>query len=170
MAPEKDAATLLDAVRLLATDGRDIRVLHRSGGHRRFAAEAARHGIADRVIATDAVHPLDELPLDYAASDLCVQASRDEGLGFSALEALACGIPVVASAVGGLRETIVDGATGWTCPPGDSAAMACAIASALDDTIEASRRAEAGRRMVIEQFERSRVFDRLIARIAEARA
>ncbi len=170
VAPEKDAATFLEAVRLLAANGRDIRVLHRSGGYRRFAAEAARHGIADRVIATDAVHPLDELPLDYAASDLCVQASRDEGLGFSALEALACGIPVVASAVGGLRETIVDGATGWTCPPRDPAAMARAIASALDDTNEASRRAEAGRRMVIEQFERSRVFDRLITRIAEARA
>lgn len=170
MAPEKDAGTLLEAVRLLVTQGRDVRVLHRSGGYERFSREAERCGLGDRVIATDAVHPHDELPFDYAASDLCVQASRDEGLGYSVLEALACGVPVVASAVGGLRETIVDGETGWTCPPRDPAAMARAIASALDDTVESVRRAEAGRRMVVERFERSRVFGRLLALIAERTA
>ena len=167
VAPEKDAGTLLDAIRLLVEQGRDIHVLHRSGGYRRFLDEAAARGVAARVIATDAVHPHDELPLDYAASDLCVQASRDEGLGYSALEALACGVPVVASAVGGLRETIVDGHTGWTCPPRDPEAMADAIARALDDTVESIRRAEAGRQMVAERFERSRVFARLFRLIEE---
>lgn len=170
VAPEKDAATLLEAVRALLAQGRDIHVLHRSGGYRRFAEDAARHGIAARVIATDAVHPHDELPFDYAASDLCVQASRDEGLGYSALEALACGVPVVASAVGGLRETIVDGRTGWTCPPRDAPAMAGAIARALDDTVESIRRAEAGRQMVAERFERSRVFAQLVRLIEERTA
>ena len=170
VAPEKDAQTLLEAVRLLVAQGRDVRVLHRSGGYRRFEAEAGRFGLADRVVATDAVHPHDELPLDYAASDLCVQASRDEGLGFSVLEALACGVPVVASAVGGLRETIVDGHTGWTCPPRNPDAMARAIASALDHPVESSCRAEAGRRMVAAEFERSRVFGRMLTRITETLA
>ena len=170
VAPEKDAGTLLEAVRLLVSQGRDVRVLHRSGGFRRFAQDAARLGIADRVIATDAVHPHDELPLDYAASDLCVQASRDEGLGYSALEALACGVPVVASAVGGLRETIIDGDTGWTCAPLDAPGLSRTIASALDDTVESVRRAEAGRRMVVDRFERSRVFGRLFALIRERTA
>ena len=170
VAPEKDAATLLHAVRLLVSRGADIRVLHRSGAYRRFAEEALRQGVADLVIATDAVHPHDELPLDYAASDVCVQASRDEGLGYSVLEALACGVPVVASAVGGLRETIVDGETGWTCPPLDPEALARAIAGALSDKAEAVRRAEAGRRMVEARFERSRVFDQLFSRIGESLA
>lgn len=167
VAPEKDAGTLLDAMGLLVAQGRDVHVLHRSGGYLRFMQEAERRGLAPRVIATNAVHPHDELPLDYAASDLCVQASRDEGLGYSALEALACGVPVVASAVGGLRETIVDGETGWTCPPRDPRAMTLAIAAALDDTVESIRRAEAGRQMVAERFERSDVFGRLFALIGE---
>lgn len=158
---EKDAETLLDALARLVAAGRDVRLLNRSGGHEAFAALARSRGLAERVIATDAVHPETELPLSYQASDVCVQASRDEGLGFSPLEALACEVPVVATGVGGLRETIRDGVTGWTYPPGDAAALAAAIADALDRPEEARRRAAAGRAMVRERFERKTVFDRL---------
>jgi glycosyltransferase involved in cell wall biosynthesis len=169
IAPEKDTQTLLDAFRLLRADGRDVYLLHRSGGFARFVAEAALRGVADRVIATDAVHPHDELPFDYCVSDVCVQASRAEGLGYSVLEALACGIPVVASQVGGLRETIIDGHTGWTCPPEDPAALAAAIAAVLDDPAEGRRRAGVGRRMVAAQFERALVF-RNLEQFIESRA
>jgi glycosyltransferase involved in cell wall biosynthesis len=169
IAPEKDSATLLDAFRLLRAEGRDVYLLHRSGGFARFAAEAALRGMADRVIATDAVHPHEELPFDYCVSDVCVQASRAEGLGYSVLEALACGIPVVATQVGGLRETIIDGHTGWTCPPGNPVALAAAVAAVLDDPAEGRRRAGAGRRMVTAQFERALVF-RNLERFIESRA
>jgi glycosyltransferase involved in cell wall biosynthesis len=163
IAPEKDGETLLAALRVLRREGREIYLLHRSGGYRAFQAYAARYGMADRVIATDAVHPLTELPRDYQAADLCVQASREEGLGFSPLEALACETPVVATAVGGLLETIVDGQTGWTYPAGNVQALAQAIGAALTDRDEAARRARAGRRMVLERFERRLVFDRLMS-------
>jgi len=165
IAPEKDPHTLLAAVRRLVEAGRDIRLLHRSGGFRAMIGAAEAAGIRDRVIATDAVHPERELPRDYQASDLCVQASKAEGLGFSPLESLACEVPVVAADVGGLRETIVDGSTGWTYPPGDAAALAGAIADALDHPDEAARRARAGRAMVLERFERGSVFDRLMAEL-----
>jgi glycosyltransferase involved in cell wall biosynthesis len=168
VAPEKDVGTLLQAFARLLADGRDVWLLHRSGGHRQFLDRADRAGVSARVIATDAVHPTAELPATYAAADVCVQASCAEGLGFSALEALACETPVVASAVGGLREIIFDGETGWTCPPGDGDALARAIASVLDSPIEAHRRAIAGRQMVIERYERSRVFERLDRVIAAA--
>jgi glycosyltransferase involved in cell wall biosynthesis len=168
VAPEKDAATVLDAVARLAERGRDVYLLHRSGGYRRLLAEAGARGLASRVIATDAVHPHDELPLDYAASDVCVQASRAEGLGYSVLEALACAVPVVATKVGGLAETIVDGTTGWTCPAGDAPAMAARIADALDNPAEGRRRALAGRRMVEERYARERVFAHLRESIASA--
>ena len=69
----------------------------------------------------------------------------------------------MATAVGGLRETIVDGETGWSCPPGDADALARAIADALDHPEEARRRAAAGRAMVQRRFERRAVFDRLLA-------
>lgn len=161
IAPEKDAQTLLAAARRLLADGLDLWLLHRSGGHRAFAEFARGVGIEDRVIATEAVHPLKELPFDYQASNLLVQASREEGLGFSPLEALACGVPVVATAVGGLRETIIDGETGWTYPPGDADALARSMSEALSDPAEAQRRAALGREMVRLRYERQLVFDRL---------
>jgi D-inositol-3-phosphate glycosyltransferase len=169
VAPEKDTISVLDAVARLNQRGRNVFLLHRSGGFRQFAAAAAARGMAAHVIATDAVHPA-ELPLDYAASDVCVQASHAEGLGFSVLEALACGTPVVATHVGGLRETIVNGATGWSCPPGNVKAMAGAIAEVLDQPDEARRRAFAGRRMVEERFDSRLVFAELQALISRAAA
>lgn len=162
IAPEKDGETLLAAFRHLLDEGRDLWLLHLSGGFRTFQAYAQRAGIAHRVIAHDAVHPERQLPGFYQASDLCVQASREEGLGFSPLEALACETPVVATVVGGLRETIVDGETGWTYAAGDAAALARSMAAALDDREEAGRRARAGRSMVSDRYERQIVFDRLM--------
>lgn len=161
VAPEKDAETLLAAMRALLEEGHDLWLLHRSGGYRAFLEEARRFGVAHRVVATDAVHPHGQLPDDYRASDLCIQASREEGLGFSPLEALASGVPVVATAVGGLRETIIDGQTGWSYPVGDAAALARSIVAVLSDPAEAERRAAAGREMVREKFDRRLVFARL---------
>lgn len=168
VAPEKDAETLLDALALLRSRGRPVHVLHRSGGYRGFLDVAAARGVADLVTATDAVHPVRELPLDYQACDLCVQASREEGLGFSPLEALACGTPVVASAVGGLRETIRDGETGWTYSVGDAGALANAIGDALDRPEEATRRAARGGALVRDCYARSVAFSALYTIVAEA--
>lgn len=169
IAPEKDAETLLAATRLLIERGHDVRILHLSGGYREFLAAATAAGIAERVIARDAAHPVRELPDYYRASDLCVQASREEGLGFSPLEALACGTPVVATAVGGLRETIIPGQTGWTYPPGDASALADAIVAALSDPASAARLAAAGRELVRQRFEASSVFESLDRVLAGSR-
>jgi glycosyltransferase involved in cell wall biosynthesis len=170
IAPEKDGEAVLAAIRDLRARGRDLWLLHYSGGHRGFVSDAERYGLADRVIAGDALHPHDALPAAYQASDLCVQASRAEGLGFSPLEALACGVPAVATHVGGLRETIIDGETGWSYPAGDVRALAGRIASALDDPAEARRRAAAGRHLVQRHFERRTVFDRFEERVRDGLA
>jgi glycosyltransferase involved in cell wall biosynthesis len=169
IAPEKDAETLLKAVRRLLDSGRDLWLLHRSGGYRSFQKDAERFGVAGRVIAGDAVHPHRQLPENYQACDLCVQASREEGLGFSPLEALACGVPVVATAVGGLRETILDGQTGWTYTVEDPDALARCIEAVLDNPEEAARRAAAGREMVCTHYDRRVVFERLARILAGAR-
>jgi glycosyltransferase involved in cell wall biosynthesis len=162
-APEKDVPTLLDAFRNLVNEGFDLWLLHRSGGHEEFKAAADRRGIGARVIATDAVYPGRELAADYQASDLCVQASREEGLGFSVLEALACGLPVIAAAVGGLKETVIPGDTGWTYVPGNAAQLEACIREALEDPDEACRRARAGRMLVQREYESSRLFEEFAA-------
>ena len=166
IAPEKDVLTLLDAFSLLVREGRDVYLLNRSGGFRAFLEHAAKAGVRERVVATDAVDPRGELRLDYAAVDVCVQASRAEGLGFSVLEAMACGTPVVASAVGGLRETVRDGVTGWSVPAGDTACLAAALRDALDHPEEARRRALAGAEIVRQQFESNAAFDRIVATVS----
>jgi len=166
IAPEKDVLTLLEAFSLLVREGRDVYLLNRSGGFRDFLEQAAKAGVGERVIGTDAVDPRGELRLDYGAVDVCVQASRAEGLGFSVLEAMACGTPVVASAVGGLRETVRDGITGWSVPAGDAVRLAAALRDALDHPDEARRRALAGAGMVRQQFESDAVFDRLVGIVA----
>ncbi len=81
--------------------------------------EAQALGIGERVLFAGSV-PHDRLSLYYGAADVCVVPSYFESFGMVALEAMACGRPVVASRVGGLGSTIRDGETGylvaWRCP------------------------------------------------------
>ncbi len=170
VAPEKDVETVLRAIEKLEARGRHVQVLHLSGGYREFARAAEAIGVGRNVIARDAVPPFDELADHYRASDVCVQASREEGLGFSPLEALACGVPVIASAVGGLKDTIREGETGWQVPVGDADALAHAIARVLDDPEEASRRTIEGAQRVDRLYERQVVFDALIERLRRGRS
>lgn len=81
-----------------------------------------------------------------------VVPSTYEGMPLVILEAMAAGVPVVASRVSGIPEVVVDGATGWLVPPEDPEALARALAEVLADPAEARRRGEAGRRRVAEQF------------------
>ena len=85
----------------------------------RLKSLAARLGISDMVTFTGAV-PQAELPTYYSAADVFVLPSYSESFGLVALEAMACGIPVVASRVGGPSTFVKDGETGylipWRCP------------------------------------------------------
>jgi len=69
----------------------------------------------------------------YQAADLYLHAARADTFPTSVLEALACNTPVVATAVGGIPEQIIDQETGYLTPPGDAVAMAEAVACLLDD-------------------------------------
>ena len=69
----------------------------------------------------------------YRAADVCIVPSRAESFGLVALEAAACGTPVVAASVGGLRSLIDDGTTGFLVDGRDPAAYAAPVATLLDD-------------------------------------
>jgi L-malate glycosyltransferase len=87
-----------------------------------------------------------------SVADLFLLPSAQESFGLAALEAMACEVPVVASAVGGLPEVIQHGETGFLHPAGDLEAMAAAGMRLLTDDLLHERIARAGRRVVAERF------------------
>ncbi len=87
-----------------------------------------------------------------AGARALVVPSIYEGMPLVVLEAMEAGRPVVASAVSGIPEVVLDGETGWLVPPEDPAALATALAAALADPEEAARRGAAGRRRLEADF------------------
>jgi D-inositol-3-phosphate glycosyltransferase len=99
---------------------------------RRLTALAGRAGVADRVRLLGRVGR-GELPALYRSADLVVNVPWYEPFGIVPLEAMACGVPVVASAVGGLVDSVVDGVTGTHVPPRRPELLAAAVAELLAD-------------------------------------
>jgi len=140
LAPIKGLDTLLDAVARLRTAGHDLSLLI-VGGDADEPANGHEASLRQRlgVLGVEgAVHfvgpqPQDVLPLYYAASDVTVLPSYYESFGMVALEAMACGSPVIASRVGGLVTTVRDGVTGFLVPDSDVGALAERIEGLLAD-------------------------------------
>jgi D-inositol-3-phosphate glycosyltransferase len=82
----------------------------------------------------------------YSAAEVLLMPSRSESFGLAALEAQACRVPVVASAVGGLRSVVVDGSSGLLPPSGDVAALADRLLAVLHDPDLRGRLAQGARR------------------------
>jgi D-inositol-3-phosphate glycosyltransferase len=98
----------------------------------RLRGLVATLGLADSVRFLGAQRQ-EQLRLYYAASDATVMPSYYESFGMVALEAMACGSPVIASRVGGLTTTVRDGVTGFLVPDGDRVALAEAIVRVIAD-------------------------------------
>jgi N-acetyl-alpha-D-glucosaminyl L-malate synthase BshA len=92
-----------------------------------------------------------------SVSDVFLLPSLQESFGLSALEAMACGVPVVASNVGGLPEVVVDGATGFLHPPGDVEAMAESAIRILSAPALHAQLAAAGQQLAVERFSADRI-------------
>jgi D-inositol-3-phosphate glycosyltransferase len=118
---------------------------------RRLRAVADRLGVADRVRLVGPVSR-EDVPALIRSADIVACTPWYEPFGIVPLEAMACGRPVVAAAVGGMLDTVVDGVTGVRVPPKDPDRLAVALKELLDDPARRRRLGAAGAARVAEKY------------------
>ena len=161
LVPRKGHRVLIEALALARRPGDQTAEMAAVGGHLRCliagagpqAAELA--GRARELGCLDEVRLLGRLEESREllwALDLFAMPSLKEGLGVAALEAMACGLPVVASAVGGLGEVVEDGISGMLVTPGDAAALAGALIKLAASAEDRVAMGAAARTRAVERF------------------
>ena len=177
VAPRSDRARLLVLGRLVERKGQDdaVRALRAVPGAelvvvggpapdavdadpevRRLRALAAEAGVADRLVFTGAVARAD-VPAWIRSADVVLAVPWYEPFGITPLEAMACGRPVVATAVGGLVDTVVDGITGDLVPSRDPGRLGSVLAALLADDERRAAYGAAGVRRARDRYRWSRV-------------
>ena len=160
---EKGILDLLDAVAAVRAAVPDLRLVCAGGGDREpIERHAETLGIRDAVKFVGWVGPSGKRALLESATVYALPSYCD-GLPASLLEAMAAGVPVVASAVGGIPEAVVDGASGFLIAPGDSAALARHLRRLLLDRTLAARVGAAARETVRARY----AADRAVAQLEE---
>ena len=131
MVPVKAHATFVAAADLLARRRRDVHFVFVGGGQleREIRADVANRGLAER---THFLGWRRDLPVIYADLDVAALSSLNEGTPVSLIEAMACGVPVVSTNVGGVSDVLRNGTRGELVPPLDPQALADGIDRALD--------------------------------------
>jgi glycosyltransferase involved in cell wall biosynthesis len=146
----KDFVTLVRALAVLPPDSFDALLVGDGPDRPMLEAEVRRLGLRDRVRLAGERHDVAEL---LAAADVFVLSSLSEGLPVSVLEAMAAGLPVVASRVGGVPELVAEGETGLLVAPSDAHDLAGALGRLIGDRELRRRLGAAGRVRAETQFD-----------------
>lgn len=159
---EKDPETVLQAVSIARSKGLDAVVINLGGGYREFLALAQELRLPDAeswVLGRPPAHPMTEVADYFRAADVMALASLAEGAAYSTLEALACGTPVVATAVGGMAVQL-EGYARLT-PRRDPEAMAEEFLWIAANREEARAQALRGREHICQEWNRRKAFSDL---------
>jgi glycosyltransferase involved in cell wall biosynthesis len=160
--PIKGLGYLLEAFAEVARECGDVRLEIAGDGSLRSTLE----GESRRLAVSGHVSFLgwrEDLPDVMAGWDVFVLPSLDEGFPIAALEAMAAGLPVVASAVGGLVELVQNGETGWLVPAAAPAELAMRLRELMSDRRICERMGNAGRRRAIREFSNARMVEQTVA-------
>lgn len=162
LTPEKGHRHLLDAVGPVAEAVPHLHLVIAGTGDERAALESQARalGIADRVTFAGF---RDDVPALLRWFDALAFPSLMEGMGTTVLDALCCGLPVVASRAGGIPEVIRDGIDGLLVPPGDPVALAAGLVRLATEPETARDLGATGRARVLEHFTRARMVERTLA-------
>jgi glycosyltransferase involved in cell wall biosynthesis len=156
---EKGVRVLLEAARTFP-DAPEVRLVVAGDGPLRMAVEAEARRGGSRL---EYLGHQQDVRAVYHAADAVLMPSLSEGHPLTALEAMACGLPLVASRTGGLAEIVVEGETGLLVPPGDVAALVDAVGTLASDRDRARALGASGRRRVEAEFGVDRMLERLIS-------
>lgn len=127
--PSKGIDVLIDAAALIGSDAIRLSVIGTGPDRERLEQRAMQLGVS--ALFLGGLLPAEVARQMACAAVLAVPSKVAEGLGLVALEGMASGAMVIASATGGLVESVEPGSTGWLVPPGDAPALAAAINEAL---------------------------------------
>lgn len=149
--PVKGIATLIEAIAIVAAQDPSIRLEVAGNGSLRAGLEehVARLRVSENVSFLGWRRNMISVLRSWS---IFIQPSFDEGFGVAVLEAMASGLPVIASDVGGLRELVQDGKTGFLVPSGAPAVLAARIRLLLDEPDLMTRMGAAGRLRAQESF------------------
>jgi D-inositol-3-phosphate glycosyltransferase len=152
---------------LIVAGGPPAAALATDRAARRLLDLADEAGVTDRVRLLGRVDHRD-LPMLLRSADVAVCVPWYEPFGIVPLEAMACGVPVVGAAVGGLTDTVGDGLTGLLVPPRDPDSVAGAVRALLADDQRRDAMGDAGVRRVLGTYTWRRVVDSLLEVYASA--
>jgi glycosyltransferase involved in cell wall biosynthesis len=154
LAPEKGLAFAIEALRILLAKGYDLELRLAGGGPSKAHLEAltSRLGLADRVHFLGFLTE-DEVISELQTSDLFLLPSFIEGVPVAAMEAMAVGVPVIATNIAGTSELIEDEKIGILIRPSDSQALVDAVIRMIDDHGFRLRATELARRKVVDEFD-----------------
>ncbi len=144
-----------------------VRLVGADGGASAAVAQRSRELGVESAVSFEGAVAREELPAVYASAAVCVVPSRFEAFGYTCVEAMACGRPVVASRVGGLAEIVEHEREGLLVAPEDPAALAAAVIRLLGDPALGRRLGAAARSGVLERFGAPAVAVRSAAAYAE---
>ena len=155
----KDHETSVRAVADLADRGRRFTMVYVGEGETRPAMQslAAELGVTDRCRFVGVRRDVHEI---LPAADVFVLSSVSEGVSITLLEAMATGVPICATDVGGNAEVVAHGETGWLSPRNDPAALSEHLDRMLGDNALRDRMAQAGRQRLFERFTQKPMHDR----------